>query len=327
MQTQSNRIAPALRTAALALCLLGVAATAAPIQARAAAAQSAQQHFASPEEAFDALAKAVAAHDRKALEKIFGAGSAKLLSSGDAVADRHTGERFTELYQEAHKVERDGEAKAILQIGKNDWPLPIPLVKQGEGWHFDTAAGQDEIIDRRIGRNELSTIQTLLAIVDGQQEYAAKDRNGDGLLAYAKKFLSSPGKHDGLYWPTKAGEEESPLGPLAADAAAEGYGKGKKGKPQPYHGYFFRLLTGQGKDAPGGAYDYIAKGDMIGGFAVLAWPAKYGSSGVMSFMTNQDGVVYQKDLGPKTGEVAAGIKRFNPDATWKKVDTRADDKS
>ena len=249
------------------------------------------------------------------------------MSSGDAVADRRVGDKFTELYNESHKVVPQGEGKAILQVGKNDWPWPVPIVKQGEAWRFDTAAAQDEIIDRRIGRNELSTIQTVLAIFDSQQEYASKDRNGDGLLAYAEKFRSTPGKRDGLFWQTKAGEEQSPLGPLAAEASAQGYRKGAGGKRQPYHGYFFRILTGQGKDAPGGGYDYLVKGKMIGGFAVLAYPAKYGSSGIMTFMVNHDGVLYQKDLGPKTAGLAGKITRFNPDSTWKKVDTTAGAKS
>ena len=320
MQTKQTRYARTLRALAVALWgVIAVVATGA-IEAEAAAAKSAQQSFASPEEGFKALADAVAVHDRKVVGKVLGPANVKLLTSGDPVADRNTGERFSAHYQEAHKVVMQGDAKAILLLGKNEWPLPFPLVKQDDGWRFDGAAAEQEIIDRRVGRNELFTIQTVLAIADAQQDYAAKDRNGDGLLAYAQKFRSSPGKRDGLYWPTKQGEEQSPLGPLAAQATREGYLKSTTGKPEPYQGYFFRILTGQGKGAPGGAYDYIVRKAMIGGFAVLAYPAKYGSSGVMSFITNHDGVVYQKDLGPKTATVAANIKRFDPSDGWAKVE-------
>jgi hypothetical protein len=321
MKNTQNRFACALRIAALSVCALAPIAGIIPTQAQAAA-KPAQQSFAAPEEGFKALAAAVAAHDRQALDRLLGAANVKLLASGDAVADRNAGERFSALYNEGHKVALEGDTKAVLQIGKDDWPLPIPLVKHGESWRFDLAAAQEEINNRRVGRNELSAIQTILAVADAQQDYAAKDRNGDGLLAYAQKFRSSPGKRDGLYWPAKAGEEQSPLGPLAAQAAGEGYLKGASGKPEPYHGYFFRILTGQGKGAPGGAYDYVVRKEMIGGFAVLAWPAKYGSSGVMSFMVNHDGVVYQKDLGPQTAAVAAKIKRFDPSDGWAKVEQK-----
>jgi hypothetical protein len=321
MQTTKHFTA-SLRTLALGAWTLAAAAALALTPAQAVAAKPAQQGFASPEEGFKALAEAVAAHDRKALDKILGAANLNLLASGDKVADRNAGERFSELYKEAHKVTLEGQDKAILQIGKNDWPLPIPLVRQGEAWRFDTAAARDEIIDRRIGRNELSAIQTVLAIADAQQDYAARDRNGDGLLAYAQKFRSSPGKRDGLYWPTKAGEEPSPLGPLMAQASSQGYRRASGDKPQPYHGYYFRILTGQGKGAPGGAYDYLVKKEMIGGFAVLAWPAKYGNSGVMSFVANHEGVVWQKDLGPKTASAAAKISRFDPAEGWTKVEQK-----
>ena len=322
MQTKQTRYARTLRALAVALWgVIAVVATGA-IEVEAAAAKSAQQSFASPEEGFKALADAVAVHDRKVVGKILGPANVKLLSSGDPVADRNTGERFSAHYQEGHKVVMQGDAKAVLLLGKNEWPLPFPLVKHDDGWSFDVAAAEQEIIDRRVGRNELFSIQTVLAIADAQQDYAAKDRNGDGLLAYAQKIRSSPGKRDGLYWPTKAGEEQSPLGPLAAQATREGYLKSATGKPEPYHGYFFRILTGQGKGAPGGAYDYIVRKEMIGGFGVLAYPAKYGNSGVMSFMMNHDGVVYQKDLGPKTASLAARIARFDPADGWTKVEQK-----
>jgi hypothetical protein len=321
MQTNRKEFTEVRRTLVLSVGALVTAAAIALVPGEVAAAKAAQKTFASPEEAVKAAVDAVGAHDRKALKSILGPDSERLLSSGDAVADRRTGEKFVALYKEGHKLEMAGEGKAILQVGKNEWPLPIPIVKQGDAWRFDTAAAREEIIDRRIGRNELLTIQTILAIADAQQDYAAKDRNGDGLIAYAQKFRSSPGKRDGLYWPAKAGEEQSPLGPLTAQAAGKGY-KRSGDKPLPYHGYFFRILTGQGKGAPGGAYDYVVKKEMIGGFGLLAFPAKYGSSGVMSFITNHDGVVWQKDLGPQTASVAAKITRFDPSDGWTKVEQK-----
>ena len=208
----------------------------------------------------------------------------------------------------------------ILIIGRNDWPFPIPIIKQGQQWIFDTASGKEEILDRRIGRNELYTIQVMLAVVDAQREYAMKDRDGDGLLEYAQKFMSDPDKKNGLYWPAKEGEDPSPLGLLAAKAKREGYSKAQDPEePQPYHGYFYRILTSQGPNAAGGAFDYIVKGKMIGGFAVVAYPADYGNSGVMTFIVNHDDVVYQKDLGEDTEKEAQAIKLFDPDKTWTKA--------
>ena len=221
-------------------------------------------------------------------------------------------------FEEAHKIEMQGDAKAVLNVGKDDWPLPVPIVKRGDAWRFDAKKGQDELVNRRIGKNELSTIQVLLAIVDAQREYSSEDRDGDGRLAYAQRFFSEKGKRDGLYWASQAGEPESPLGSLAATASNEGY-KRVEGEPTPYHGYYFRILTGQGKDASGGAYSYVAKGHMMGGFAIVAWPAKYGSSGVMTFIVNQDGVVYEKNLGSNTAAEVAKIRTFNPDKSWSKA--------
>lgn len=216
-----------------------------------------------------------------------------------------------------HKFEAGG-GKVVLVVGRDDFPFPIPIVPDGPTWRFDTAAGKEEILDRRIGRNELNTIQTCLAYVDAQREYYARDPDRNSLLQYAQKFASTPGKKDGLYWPTKPGEPPSPLGPLVARARGEGYAKRSEG-PVAYWGYYYRILTAQGKDAPGGAYDYLAHGRMIGGFGLVAFPAQYGVSGVMTFLVNQDGVVYQKDLGPKTEAIVRGIKQFNPDPTWEKV--------
>jgi hypothetical protein len=207
----------------------------------------------------------------------------------------------------------EGDAKATLIVGKNDFPMPIPLVRKGDAWAFDSVAGEDEILARRVGRNELDTIEVCLAFIDMQREYAEADRNGDGILEYAQRFVSTPGKHDGLYWPTKAGEPESPGGPRLAAASAQR--KGATG-PTPYHGYYYRMLTAQGKNAPGGARDYVANGRLIGGVGLLAYPAKYLNSGVKSFTCNTDGIVYEKDLGPDTAKLAAKIKAYDPDATW-----------
>ena len=277
-----------------------------------------QRTFASPEEAVKAFVEALKSNDVKALEAILGPGSRDLLSSGDPVADEAERERFLSRYGEKNRLEVT-EAKANLNIGNDDWPFAVPLVKKEGLWYFDTKEGREEILARRIGQNELSAIQFCLAYVDAQREYALKDRDADGLLEYAQKFGSDKGKKNGLYWEVKQGEEQSPLGPLAAVAQKQGYTT-KREKPQPYLGYYYRILTGQGKNAPGGAYDYLVKGNMIGGFALVAYPAKYGSSGVMTFIVNHDGVVYQKDLGRNTEKTAQAMKLFNPDGTWKKVE-------
>jgi len=284
----------------------------------AALAAEKQKTFGSPEDAANALAAASRASDVKALESILGPGSARLIRSGDAVADRRGRERFAQAYAEASKVERQGDAKAILMIGKDEWPMPIPMVKGKDGWRFDARQGGEEVLNRRVGRNELSTVQVMLAYVDAQREYYLRNPRNDKLLHYAQKFGSVPGKRDGLYFPTKAGEAPSPLGPLFTKAKAAGYGKDEDGLPDPYYGYRYRILTRQGPDAPGGAYDYVVQGRMIGGFALIAWPASYGSSGVMTFIVNHDGVVYEKDLGPDTAAAAGKITRFNPDKTWKR---------
>ena len=284
----------------------------------AALAAEKQKTFGTPEEAAKALLTATTAGDVKALERILGPGSAGLIRSGDAVADRRGRERFAQAYAEASKVERQGDTKAILMIGKDEWPMPIPLVKGKDGWRFDTKQGREEVLNRRIGRNELSTVQAVLAYVDAQREYYLRNPRGDKLLHYAQKFGSAPGKRDGLYFPTKAGEAPSPLGPIFASAKAEGYTKDGDGLPDPYHGYRYRILKGQGPHAPGGAYDYVAQGRMIGGFALVAWPAAYGSSGVMTFIVNHEGVVYEKDFGPDTAAAVGKITRFNPDKTWQR---------
>jgi len=230
-------------------------------------------------------------------------------------------QRFVKSYEEMNKLVKENDKKIVLHVGNGDWPLPIPIVKKGEGWRFDTKEGKEEMLNRRIGRNELNAIQVCLAYVDAQREYAMKDRDGDGLLEYAKKFRSKEGKKDGLYWEAKEGEEQSPLGDLFAKAVKEGYTPRKPGeRPQPYHGYYYKILKAQGKSALGGAYDYVVKGNMIGGFALVAHPAEYGNSGIMTFIVNHDGVVYQKDLGKNTETIVSTMTKYDPDETWKKVE-------
>jgi hypothetical protein len=279
-----------------------------------------QKGFATPDEAVNAFATAMRSNDEQALLSIFGTAAKELISSGDPVQDKQRREMFISDYDRKNSITQEG-AKMVLVIGEKDWPFPIPLVKKGDQWIFDTKAGKEEILNRRIGEDELSTVQTLLAIVDAQREYALIDRDNDGLRAYAEKLRSDPGKKNGLYWETKEGEEPSPLGELVADARAEGYARtGPKQGPIPFHGYYFRLLKKQGKHAPGGAFDYVVKNKMIGGFAVVAYPAVYGSSGVMTFVVNHEGVVYEKDLGKNTAKTAKAMTSFDPDKTWKKVE-------
>ncbi len=210
-------------------------------------------------------------------------------------------------------------AKCVLEVGTNFWPFPVPIVKQGGRWFFDTEAGKEEILSRRIGKNELAVLQVVRAYVDAQREYASRDRNGDEVLEYAQRLASTPGTKDGLFWPPDLDGEISPLGPMVAEAQGAGYemkGKGSDTTREPFRGYFFKILTRQGKHAPGGKYDYIINGHMIGGFALVAWPAEYGESGIMTFIVNQQGRVYQRDLGAKTGKLAAAMKVYDPDSSW-----------
>jgi hypothetical protein len=282
------------------------------------AATAKQQSFASPQDAVQALVTALRADDTKSLTAILGPKSKPLLESGDPVADREVVEDFLAAYDVANQIQQPSDTQAILATGNDDWPFPIPLVKETAGWRFDTEAGDEEVIARRVGRNELSTIQAALAFVDAQREYYETNPAKSKLLHYASKFVSTEGKRDGLYYPTAEGEPESPLGSLFAKAKSDGY-KREKGKPTPFHGYYYRMLDGQGPHATGGAYDYFAKGVMLGGFALVAYPANYDNSGVMTFIVNQDGAIYQKDLGPKTASIAGAIKRFDPDDTWERV--------
>ena len=274
----------------------------------------AQQSFGNPDEAATALAGAVKSGNKQDILKVLGAGGEDIISSGDDVADTAARNKFVAAYDAKHAVKVDGK-KASLIVGADDFPFPIPLVHTKAGWEFDTDEGRKEILYRRIGRNELDAIETSLAFVDAENDYADKDR-GEGVGVYAQHIVSSPGKKDGLYWPSD--NNESPLGQLAAEASAEGYKAGNE--PQPYHGYYYRILTQQGASAPGGAMSYIVNGKMIGGFGLVAYPADYGNSGVMTFIVNHAGTVYQKDLGEDTEARAKSITSFDPDKTWTKVE-------
>lgn len=278
-----------------------------------------QAWYTSPELAAKALYDAVKSQDVMSIYRVLGPGSDKLIYTGDDVANRQMRDRFVAAYDTKFKFEPEGDAKATLILGEQESPFPFPLIKNSKGWMFDAKAGAEEIINRRIGENELFAIKSCLAYGDAQQEYAEVDRDGDGLIEYAQKFRSSEGKRDGLFWPTTEGEPLSPLGPLAAQVKSEGY-SAKDARPAPLHGYYYRILTSQGKDAPGGAYDYMVRGNMIGGYALVAYPARWGASGVMTFICNHDGVAYEKSLGEKTAEIASKMTQYNPDSSWQKVE-------
>lgn len=275
--------------------------------------------FASAEQAVDALMAAVKGGNADEIVEVLGPDGRDLADSGDPVADKATREKFESAYEKAHKIEQHGDARSILIIGEDEFPFPIPIISEGGVWRFDTDAGAEEILARRIGENELAAVQSALAYVDAQREYAEVDHDGKG-VQYARKFVSSDGQKDGLFWPTSEGEPESPLGPLVVNARIEGYAA-QSGEPEPFHGYFFRILTSQGGDASGGAQDYVVGDRMIGGFALIAVPADYDNSGIMTFIVDQDGVVFQKDLGPETQSEAAKIQEFNPDSSWTKAET------
>ena len=275
--------------------------------------------FASPEAAAQALADAARTDNTGQLLAIFGNDGREIISTGDEVADNQVRQKFVDLYDKKHSIGDTGTGRKTLVIGENDWPFPVPIVRDGNQWYFDAAAGKEEILDRRIGRNELSAIQVCAAIADAQKEYALRNPSSSGLHEYAQKFASDPGQKNGLYWPAAAGEAPSPLGELAAAATAEGYVRRESG-PTPYHGYYYRILTAQGPHAPGGAMDYIENGKMVLGFAVIAYPAEYGNSGIMTFIMGNDGVVYQKDLGPDTEIMALAIKTFDPGPGWQRAE-------
>lgn len=277
-----------------------------------------QKIFRSPEEAVRALIEASKEKETKPILDILGPDAKAFLETGDPVSDRESRERFIKSYEESNALVKSGETKIFLEVGKDKWPFPIPIVKESSGWRFDTKAGREEVINRRIGRNELDVIQVCLAYVDAQLEYYRRNPQKEPLLRYAQKFLSTQGKRDGLYWEVKQGEEPSPFGALVAHARAEGY-KGTAGKPTAYHGYYYKILTGQGANAAGGAYDYVVRGNMVGGFGMVAYPAQYGASGIMTFLVNHDGVVYEKDQGSNTAQTIAAMTKFNPDKSWKEA--------
>ena len=280
-----------------------------------------QSLFSSPEDALKALVEAVKAKDKSALDLIFGP-SAKDLRSDDEVQAAAEFEEFSKYLEEKTDLVKESDSKVILHMGNENWPFPIPIVKKNDQWLFDTEAGKEEILNRRIGENELTAILVCRTYVKAQREYTSKDWDADGIVAYAQKLRSDPGKKNGLFWRAKPGEEVSPFGELVAQAWKAGYKKGKamfREEATPFHGYYFGILTKQGRHAPGGKYDYIINGNMVAGFAFIAFPSNWGKSGVMTFIVNQQGKVYQKNLGPDTLKIAQEMKEYNPDKTWTPV--------
>jgi hypothetical protein len=287
----------------------------------AASVAHAQQNFKTPNEAASALASAVGSADKKAIVSVLGPDGDDIVSSGDEVADAATRQKFSAAYDAKHSITMEGDDKAVIVIGPDEYPLPIPLLRKDGMWRFDTLAGREEILARRIGKNELDAVQSCLAYVDAQNDYATKNPTGAGPGVYAQRIVSGSRKKDGLYWPTTQGEDASPLGELVAEATAQGYRVGQG--HAPFHGYYFKVLTKQGAAAPGGELEYVVRGRMIGGFALVAYPAEYRNSGVMTFLVSHTGTVFQKDLGPETEKLAQRITSFNPDKTWQKVDATA----
>jgi hypothetical protein len=295
--------------AAVAILFIGCLPT------RSIAQQQGQKTFSSPEEASSEFVSAVRNNDEKAMLNILGADGKQIVSSGDETEDAQNRANFVQRYQEMHRLVKEPDGTIILYIGAKNWPTPIPLVNKGDSWYFDTDAGKKEILFRRIGRNEVSTIRVCQELVAAEREYYSTQH-----AEYAQKFFSDEGQHNGLYWKVAEGELQSPIGPLVASAVAEGYVKSRDGAPTPYRGYYYHILTRQGKSAPGGAKIYLVNGKMTGGFAFVAYPAEYRSSGVMTFIVGMDGVVHQKDLGKKTEVLAKGMKEYNPDSSWQKTE-------
>ena len=309
-KTKTRELSGLLKIAALATLLFACFAA-----VDSAAQQKGQKTFSSPEEASKAFVAAAQNNDEKALLEILGPDATQIVSSGDPTGDAEGRAKFARKYQEMHRFLKEPDDSVTLYIGAENWPTPIPLVMKGNLWFFDTEAGKREILFRRIGRNEYSAIRICQELVAAQKEYYAMQHN-----EYAKQFYSDEGQHNGLYWKVSDGEPQSPIGPLVASAVAEGYAKDKADPPTPYHGYFFHVLTRQGKNAPAGAKSYIVKGKMTEGFAFVAYPAEYRSSGVMTFIVSQDGVVYQKDVGTKTEALGKAMQEYNPDSSWHKVE-------
>ena len=279
-----------------------------------------EQAFNSPNDAVNALVTAAQNNDTNAIHLIFGPVGRELVSP-DIVQASAEFQRFVQRLSEKTELFKHSDSNVVLELGADGWPFPIPLVQQGAQWHFDTAPGKDEILARRVGRDEIGAIDVCLAYVDAQREYASQDRMGDGVLAYAQFLRSTTGTHDGLFWPAnQPGDTElSPLGPLIAQARVEGYqhtAKMLNDEQAPYHGYYFKILTCQGKHAPGGKFNYVINGRMLAGFALVAWPAEWGNTGVMTFVVNQQGKVWQKNLGPKSAKIARAMTAYDPDDTW-----------
>ena len=295
--------------AAVAILLLGL------MPATSQAQQQGQKTFASAEEASSALAAAAQSNDEKAMLAIFGPDGKEVVSSGDDVQDQEMHANFAKKYQEMHRLVNEPDGTTTLYIGAENWPAPIPLIHKGNIWYFDTEAGTREILYRRVGRNEITTIRVCQELVAAQKEYFSESHN-----TYAQKFFSSEGQRDGLYWKADAGAPQSPIGPLVASAVAEGYEKIPEGGATPFHGYYFHILYSQGRHAPGHSKNYIVAGKMTGGFAFVAYPAEYRSSGVMTFIVGSDGVVYEKDLGKNTESIVKAMKKFDPDSSWRKTE-------
>jgi hypothetical protein len=321
MESSMMRSIPVMLRAAVFAGILAIGPVVPHAIAAQASSASGQLTFATPDEAAGALVDAVKQGDQKRMLAVLGPGSERLIDSGDRYADAANRQKFVENYEAQHKLAEVSPGHDVLDVGVNDWPLPIPVVQANGRWQFDSRAGAQGIIDRRIGRNEIAAIRVALTYVDAQRAYFEQSKQGGGAGEYAQLLASSPGQHDGLYWPATAGEPESPFGPLVAQAVEEGYpGDIEAGRQMPYQGYYFRVLKAQGPNAPGEVKNYLEDGRMTGGFALLAWPATFGSSGIMTFQVNQDGVVFQKDLGKGTASAAAAMTRFDPDLTWARVD-------
>jgi hypothetical protein len=304
-----------MRTKLKSKAVLMVIFLAGCVSTRSMAQQPNQKTFPSAEDAGNALVMAIESNDEKATLEILGPDGRNIVSSGDDIEDANSRTNFVQKYHEMHRLARDPDGSTILYIGAKNWPTPIPLMNKGGAWYFDTEAGKKEILYRRIGRNEMSAIRVTQELVAAQKEYFAAQHN-----EYAQKIFSSVGQHNGLYWKAAEGESPSPIGPLVAAAVAEGYTKGEDVAPTPYRGYYYRILSRQGKSAAGGAKSYIANGKMTDGFAFMAYPAEYRSSGVMTFIIGEDGVVYEKDLGKKTDSTAKSMKEYNPNSSWRKTD-------
>ncbi len=290
--------------------LLGMMATAAYAQ------DAGQKTFANAQDAGKALYDAIKSGDKDAMLAVLGSSAANVVSSGDEVQDKKNGAFFTDKYEQMNRWGRESDGSMVLYCGAENWPFPIPLKKDTAGqWYFDTKAGVQEILFRRVGKNELAAIRVCGVLVDAQHEYFDQTHDGDSVHQYAQKFTSDEGKQNGLYWKAAEGQPESPVGPLVAYATGEGYG-GEKKSAEPFHGYYFHMLKSQGANVPGGAKSYIVDGKMTGGFAFVAYPAEYRNSGVMTFLVDQDGIVYEKDLGPNTADLAKAMTAYNPDSSW-----------